>query len=102
MILCDEQLKPRAVKSFEAEILVLHHPTRIATGYEPIVHLSTVSETAKIKLVDKSYMKASDVGKAEFAFKYKSCYIDVGEKFVFREGKTKGIGTVTKILKYVG
>lgn len=102
MILCNEQLKPKAVKSFEAEILVLHHPTRIATGYEPIVHLSTVSETAKIKLVDKSYMKATDVGKAEFNFKYKSCYVDVGEKFVFREGKTKGIGTVTRILKYAG
>jgi elongation factor 1-alpha len=101
MILCEEQLKPKAVKSFEAEILVLHHPTRIANGYEPIIHLSTVAETAKVKLLDKSYMKAGETGKVEFMFKYRAAYLDVGEKFVFREGKTKGIGTVTKILKYV-
>ncbi len=100
MILCEEQLKPKAVKSFEAEILVLHHPTRIANGYEPIIHLSTVAETAKVKLLDKSYMKAGETGKVEFMFKYRAAYLDVGEKFVFREGKTKGIGTVTKILKY--
>jgi len=102
MILCDEQLKPKVVKSFEAEILVLHHPTRIANGYEPLIHLSTVAETAKVKLLDKSYMKAGESGKVEFTFKYKPAYLDVGEKFVFREGKTKGIGTVTKISKYAG
>jgi len=102
MILCEEQLNPKAVKSFEAEILVLHHPTRIANGYEPIIHLSTVAETAKVKLMDKSYMKAGETGKVEFMFKYRPAYLDVGERFVFREGKTKGIGTVMKILKYVG
>ncbi|MBI4009932.1 MAG: GTP-binding protein [Candidatus Aenigmarchaeota archaeon] len=101
MILCEEQLKPKAVKSFEAEILILHHPTRIANGYEPIIHLSTVSETAKVKLIDKTYMKAGETGNVEFVFKYKPAYLSVGEKFVFREGKTKGIGTVTKIVKYV-
>ncbi len=100
MILCDVQLKPRAVKSFEADILVLHHPTRIANGYEPIVHLSTIAETAKVRLLEKTYMKASETGKVEFLFKYRSAFLDVGDKFVFREGKTKGIGTVTKILRY--
>lgn len=102
MILCDDKLGPKAVKSFEAEILVLHHPTRIANGYEPIIHLATVAETAKVKLIDKTYMKAGEAGKVEFIFKYRSAYLDVGDKFVFREGKTKGIGTVTKIVRYAG
>lgn len=100
MVLCDENLTPKAVKSFEAEILVLHHPTRIANGYEPILHLHTVASTVKLDLVDKSYLKAGETGKVKMNFKYTPQYVEVGDKFVFREGKTKGIGTVTKILKY--
>jgi len=33
------------------------------------------------------------------SFKYKPEFVQVGDRFVFREGKTKGIGTITKIIK---
>jgi elongation factor 1-alpha len=98
MVLCDPSAKPAAVRSFEAEILVLNHPTRIAPGYEPIVHLNTIAETVKLKLIDKKYLKSGDSGKVAVTFKYEPQVIAVDDKFVFREGKTKGIGTVTKIL----
>ena len=101
MILAQENLQPKAVKSFEAEILVLTHPTRIATGYEPIMHNSTIAATIKLELMDKGYLKAGETGKVKMAFRYKPQFVQEGDKFVFREGKTKGIGTVTKILKYV-
>jgi len=100
MILCDESIKPRAVKSFEAEIIVLSHPTRIATGYEPILHNNTISETVKLALVDKKYLKSGDSGHVRMTFRYQPQFVREGDRFVFREGKTKGIGTVTKILKY--
>ncbi len=100
MVLCDEELKPRAVKSCEAEILVLQHPTRIANGYEPIYHGNTVASTIKLELIDKSYLKAGETGKVKMTFKYIQQFVQEGDKFVFREGKTKGIGTITKILKY--
>lgn len=98
MILCANGINPKPVKSFEAEILVLTHPTRIKTGYEPVIHLFTVSESAKAELVDRDYLKSSETGKVKFTFKYSPHYLEEGDKFVFREGKTKGIGTVTKIL----
>lgn len=101
MILCDKEIKPRAVKSFEADILVLNHPTRIADGYEPILHNNTVSETVKLTLIDKKYLKAGESGRVQMNFRYKSQFVCEGDRFVFREGKTKGIGTVTKIVKYV-
>jgi len=98
MILCDKSIQPKAVKSFEAEILVLNHPTRIATGYEPIIHLQTAAEVAKIECLDKEYLKSGDTGKVRFNLKYSPQFLEVGDRFIFREGKTKGIGTVTRIL----
>jgi len=98
MILCEEDLKPKAVKSFEAEILVLTHPTRIASGYEPVLHFSTASQSAKLECLDKKYLKAGESGKVRFTFKYFPCFVQEGDKFIFREGKTKGIGTVTRIV----
>jgi elongation factor 1-alpha len=101
MILCDKKIQPKAVKEFGAEILVLNHPTRITSGYEPVVHLQTSAEVAKIQCLDKEYLKSGESGKVKFTFKYTPQFLEAGERFVFREGKTKGIGTVTKILKFV-
>ena len=98
MVLCSQELNPKTVKSFEADILVLTHPTRITNGYEPVLHLFTVGESAKVELVDKEYLKSGENGKVRFAFKYSPHYLEEGDRFVFREGKTKGIGTVTKVL----
>jgi elongation factor 1-alpha len=98
MVLCDKEVKPRAVRSFEAEILVLNHPTRIASGYEPVVHCQTASEVAKIECLDKEYLKAGDSGIVKFTFKYSPHFLREGDTFVFREGKTKGIGTIRKII----
>lgn len=102
MILCDPSAKPKAVKTFDADIFVLHHPTRIATNYEPVYHGHTVAESIKVQLLDKSYLKSGESGKVRMNFKYKSQFVQEGDRFVFREGKTKGIGTITKIVEYVG
>lgn len=100
MILCESSIKPRAVKRFEAEIVVLKHPTRISNGYEPIIHNNTISETVKLKLMEKKYLKSGETGKVRMRFRYQPQFVRKGDKFVFREGKTKGIGTVVKILEY--
>jgi len=101
MVLSDVSVKPRAVKSFEAEILVLNHPTRIAPGYEPVFHGQTVSESVKLDLLDKEYLKSGDSGKVRITFRYRPQFVQEGDRFIFREGKTKGIGTITKILKFI-
>ena len=100
MVICDETLSPRCVKSFEAEILVLNHPTRIANGYEPVFHGQTVAGTVKLQLMGKEYLKAGENGKVLMSFRYRPQYLRENDKFVFREGKTKGIGTVTRIAKF--
>ncbi len=100
MIMCEGGVEAKAVKSFEGEILVLNHPTRIATNYEPILHMNTVASTVKVELLDKNYLKSGESGKVRMTFKYHPQFVREGDKFIFREGKTKGIGTVTKIVKF--
>lgn len=100
MILCGRELGPKAVKSFDAEILVLHHPTKISDGYEPVYHCNTVASSVKFEHLDKSYLKSGETAKVKMTFRYKPQFVREEDKFIFREGKTKGIGTVTKILSY--
>ncbi|MEK6909598.1 MAG: GTP-binding protein, partial [Candidatus Aenigmatarchaeota archaeon] len=82
MVLCSQELNPKTVKSFEADILVLTHPTRITNGYEPVIHLFTVGESAKVELIEKEYLKSGENGKVRFAFKYSPHYVEEGDRFV--------------------
>ena len=99
MVICGKELKPKPVKSFEADITVLSHPTRIKSGYEPVFHCYTIAESVKLELLDKKYLKAGESGRAKIMFKYRTRVLNVGDKFIFREGKTKGIGVVKKIIR---
>ncbi|MFQ6088375.1 MAG: GTP-binding protein [Candidatus Methanofastidiosia archaeon] len=97
MILTDTN--PKSVRRFLAEVLILNHPTRIKEGYEPIVHLHTISESATFeKIYDKEFLCTGDVSKVEMRFKYKSYFVREGDQFLFREEKSKGIGGVLKVL----
>jgi elongation factor 1-alpha len=96
MVLAAMELK--ASREFEADVVVLNHPTKISEGYEPVLHLETISETVVLKPLDKEFLAAGDRGRVRMRFKYRSYYVKEGQKFVFREGRSKGIGTVTKIL----
>lgn len=96
MILKKSGSNPVAVKEFEAEIVVLNHPTSITDGYEPVIHLETISETAVIE--PKTNMLAGDKGLAKFKFKFNKYHIEEGQRFIFREGSSKGVGTVKNVL----
>lgn len=99
MILADPKYKVRAVREFEAEVSVLVHPTTIKSGYESVTHIETIAETTKLKPLDKEYLSAGDKGKVRMRFKYRPYHVERGQKLVFREGRTKGIGSITKIVE---
>jgi elongation factor 1-alpha len=86
--------EPSAVQEFEAEIAILNHPTRIGIGYEPVIHMETICEAVKIVGLDRKYMMAGERGKARIRFKFRPYTVEPGQKFIFREGKSKGIGRV--------
>jgi len=90
--------EPICVEEFEATIKILHHPTTIKKNYEPTIHCGIVRQVAKIYEMDKPLVRTGDYTNAKFKFKYRPEYIEVGNKITFREGRTKGIGTITKII----
>ena len=96
MVLLPRDADPTAVREFEAEVMVLNHPTKIDDGYEPVVHLETVSETASIH-PDDGQLLPGDTGTARIRFKFRPYAVEEGQRFVFREGRSKGVGTVTDI-----
>jgi elongation factor 1-alpha len=96
MVLVPREADPTPVKRFEAEVMVLNHPTRIGDGYEPVVHLETISEAAVFE-PDGGQLLPGDTGTTDIEFKFRPYLVEPGQRFVFREGRSKGVGTVTDV-----
>ena len=96
MVLLPRDSDPDAVREFEAEVMVLNHPTRIGEGYEPVVHVETVSEAAAI-YPEGGHLLPGDTGRARVRFKFRPYVVEEGQRFVFREGQSKGVGTITDV-----
>lgn len=88
--------KPQPVREFEAEVMILNHPTSIRKGYEPVIHLETASETVQL-IPENGPLLPGDKGKTKIRFKFNPYAIEEGQRFIFREGNSKGVGTVTNI-----
>src|SRR6056297_282516 len=96
MVLLPRDADPDPVREFEAEVMVLNHPTRIGEGYEPVVHLETIGEAA-VFYPENGRLLPGDTGTTTVEFKFRPYLIEEGQKFVFREGRSKGVGTVTDV-----
>jgi len=97
MVLCDAKLNPRACFTFEASVLIMHHPTTIEVGYSPMVHVLTVRQTVRIMEIGQPLMRAGDRANVTFKFISHPEYLVLNSRLIFREGKTKGIGIITKL-----
>ncbi|KAI7690326.1 GTP-binding protein 1 [Sarcoptes scabiei] len=96
MMLCPS-LNPKSFWEFEGEILVLHHPTTITARYQAMVHCGGIRQTAQILSMNQNCLRTGDKAKVHFRFIKNPEYLTVGTKLIFREGRTKAIGTVTKL-----
>ncbi|MFC5278329.1 GTPBP1 family GTP-binding protein [Halorubrum rubrum] len=96
MALVPRESDPDPVREFDAEVMVLNHPTRIREGYEPVVHVETVSEAAAFA-PEEGRLLPGDTGRTRVRFKFRPYLIEEGQRFVFREGSSKGVGTVRDV-----
>ncbi|CAM9275467.1 unnamed protein product, partial [Choristocarpus tenellus] len=48
MVGIDGHDNPRATSEFEADVVILHHSTTIAPGYQPVIHCGVVRQAAAI------------------------------------------------------
>lgn len=97
MVLLDASIRPGAVREFTAEVLVLYHGTTIREGYEPVLHCETIRQAARVLSIDSPIIRTGDRATIKFRFMYYPEYVKPGARFIFREGRTKGLGRITSV-----
>jgi len=98
MVIAEAILNPHGCWEFDADVLIITHSTTIMKNYEAVIHCGCTRQTAKIiDIKDSDVLRSNH--RATVRFRYKQCpeYIHIGERLIFREGKTKGIGRVAAI-----
>ncbi|TID13020.1 putative elongation factor tu gtp binding domain-containing protein [Venturia nashicola] len=88
---------PRVYREFTAEVLILSHATTIKTRYQAMLHVGPISQTCAIIDIDRAYIRTGDRAKVAFRFVQRPEFLAVGERILFREGRTKGLGIVTGV-----
>ena len=94
MALVAEALKPLASWEFDADIAILTHSTTIQPRYQAVIHCEIVRQSARVVAMDRERLRSGDRACVRFRFMQHPEYLTVGARFVFREGRTKGIGVV--------
>ncbi|XP_078388009.1 GTP-binding protein 1-like isoform X3 [Cetorhinus maximus] len=97
MVMVSPKLNPQASWEFEGEILVLHHPTTISPRYQAMVHCGSIRQTATILCMSKDCLRTGDKATVHFRFIKTPEYLHADQRLVFREGRTKAVGTITKM-----
>lgn len=91
------QPPPKVYREFVAEVLILSHATTIKTKYQAMLHVGPVSQTCAIIDVDRPFIRTGDRAKVAFQFVQRPEYLAPGDRLLFREGHTKGLGIVLSV-----
>lgn len=91
---------PKAVRRFEGQVLILYHNTTLQKNYQAMLHCGAVRQTVRIVEMDKEegILRTGDRATVQFEFISRPEHIHTGMKLLFREGKTKGLGVITRLL----
>lgn len=63
------------------------------------VHCGSIRQTATILSMDKDCLRTGDKATVHFRFIKTPEYLHIDQRLVFREGRTKAVGTITKLLQ---
>ncbi|KAI1169986.1 P-loop containing nucleoside triphosphate hydrolase protein [Nemania sp. FL0916] len=91
------QSAPKVHREFVAEVLILSHATTIKTKYQAMLHVGPVQQTCAIIDVDRPFIRTGDRATVAFRFVQRPEYLAPGDRLLFREGRTKGLGIVKSV-----
>jgi GTP-binding protein 1 len=94
--------------------MILYHQTTIKPKYQAMLHVNATAQTCQIVSIEvkkkkpkaraeqiddatDQILRTGDRGLVRFRFMQRAEYLKVGTKLIFREGRTKGLGTVTQV-----
>ncbi|XP_072105245.1 GTP-binding protein 2b isoform X2 [Mobula birostris] len=99
MVMVSLEMQPTVSSFFESEIVLLFHAKTFRKGFQVTVHVGNVRQTAIVELIHgKEELRTGEKAVVQFRFIKHPEYLKVGTKLLFREGVTKGIGHVTKVI----
>ncbi|KAJ5653940.1 hypothetical protein N7490_000943 [Penicillium lividum] len=88
---------PKVYREFVAEVLILSHATTIKPKYQAMLHVGAVSQTCSVIDIDRPFIRTGDRALVAFRFIQRPEFLAPGDRVLFREGKTKGLGIVKRI-----
>lgn len=98
MVILDKESNPKAVMEFEADVVILHHATTIKPKYQAVIHTGVVRQTAQVVSMTSELLRTGDKGTVRFKFMRAPEYLHVGASILFREGRTRGLGQISKLI----
>lgn len=91
---------------FEGSVRVLSHSTTITNRYSPVIHCGNSRQTGRITLMveddDQHHKKAVKMNEelpVKFRYVMRPVYMEPGMVFFFREGTTRGVGQIHRVIK---
>ncbi|KAH0332923.1 GTP-binding protein 1, partial [Aureobasidium melanogenum] len=96
-LLKNDEQPPKVHREFIAEVLILSHATTIKTKYQAMLHVGPISQTCAIIDIDRAYIRTGDRATVAFRFVQRPEFLAVGDRILFREGRTKGLGIVKAV-----
>uniref|UniRef100_A0A3Q2YWM1 GTP binding protein 2b n=2 Tax=Hippocampus comes TaxID=109280 RepID=A0A3Q2YWM1_HIPCM len=99
MVMVSPKMKPSVCRHFEAAVVLLFHAGTFRRGSQVTAHVGNVRQTAVVQRVHgKDELRTGERAVVAFGFLKHPEYLRTGAKLLFREGVTKGIGHVTRLL----
>lgn len=62
-----------------------------------MIHTGSVRQTAAIVAMEQDHLRSGDKSRLHLRFVRSPEYLHVGARLIFREGRTKAVGTVTQL-----
>lgn len=62
-----------------------------------MIHCGVIRQAAKVVDMDHDLLRTGDKGLIRFRYMYRPEYLKIGTTVLFREGRTKGLGVVSRV-----
>lgn len=87
-------------RQFEADIYILYNTNGgIRPGFQGTVYVNSIMQNADIvEIKEKESLSAGERACVRFQFLRHPEFLRVGAKILFREGRTKGIGEIKRLI----
>jgi elongation factor 1-alpha len=88
------------VYTFNCDVAVFNHPTTIKNGYQTVLHAGSIRQCGKFIMESEQLLRSNLRANINVKFMVRPEFLLPGTLFMFRDGRTKGMGKVTKIIPF--